>query len=326
MENKDWIYAPILIPTCNRIIHLKECIESLNDNHNAERTEIYISVDYPAKPSFRDGNAAIIEFLKEYKRKCKFKKINVYIQNKNLGPSDNYSFLVERIKEKYDYYIFTEDDNIFSNSFIDFCNFGLQKYKDDGEIFFICGYEDQTASDKQWIEKTVVHSYYEPYGTACWIDKNKNFSQWLTMENLMKNALNFREMMKLRKYNRAVFNLFVMGVLVNPHQPYVDRNGNPQGIDILKSFYLFMNRKFALFPSLNLVHNHGNDGSGINTTKDTIQTRMIQGENIEYDFDEQPYVDTGSREDRCVKRKLNFIRKQRATLEYMKWYLTNFVH
>lgn len=316
-----WVYAPILIPTCNRIKHFSKCIESLNKNHNASETEVYISVDYPPNSAFEAGNAEIIDFLEKFRRESNFKKINVYVQKSNLGPDDNFSFLVEKIRDNYDYYIFTEDDNTFSDSFIDFCNYGLQKYEKNNEICFVCGYEDQIVSQKKWKEKMMVHRYYEPYGTACWIDKEKHFSQWLSMENIIKSAMDFRQMMNLRKYNRAVFNLLVMNVLVNPRYPYIDKNGNPKGIDIIKSFYLFVNHRFALFPSLNLVQNHGNDGSGVNTTRDTVPTREIQGEKIEFDFNELPHEEIGKREDRCSKRKWDFIKRQRASVEYVKWYL-----
>ena len=40
-------FAPIIIPTLNRCDHLKACLESLNNNHNAENTEVSVSVDYP---------------------------------------------------------------------------------------------------------------------------------------------------------------------------------------------------------------------------------------------------------------------------------------
>ena len=47
-------FAPIIIPTLNRCDHLKACLESLNNNHNAENTEVFVSVDYPPSEKYID--------------------------------------------------------------------------------------------------------------------------------------------------------------------------------------------------------------------------------------------------------------------------------
>ena len=47
--------APVLIPTCNRIHHLKRCVESIARNKLAKETELYISVDYPPSEKYQDG-------------------------------------------------------------------------------------------------------------------------------------------------------------------------------------------------------------------------------------------------------------------------------
>ncbi len=48
-------YAPVAIPTLNRIDHLKRCISSLAKNEYAKYTNIYISVDYPPNEKYLDG-------------------------------------------------------------------------------------------------------------------------------------------------------------------------------------------------------------------------------------------------------------------------------
>ena len=56
-------YAPIIIPTCNRIIHLKRLIESLNNNNWAKYTDLYISVDFPPNEGFAVGHEEVVGLL-----------------------------------------------------------------------------------------------------------------------------------------------------------------------------------------------------------------------------------------------------------------------
>ena len=42
-------YTPILIPTLNRYNHLKRCVESLAKCTHADKTDLYIALDYPLK-------------------------------------------------------------------------------------------------------------------------------------------------------------------------------------------------------------------------------------------------------------------------------------
>ena len=109
------VYAPVIIPTCNRIEHLKKCINSLASNEFAKFTEIYISVDFPPSEKYEKGYNEVINYLKG--GIGGFKEVFVYIQEKNLGPSENANFLANQIKS-YDRWIFTEDDNEFSSNFL----------------------------------------------------------------------------------------------------------------------------------------------------------------------------------------------------------------
>ena len=50
-NNEQYIYAPVVIPTLCRYEHLKRCIDSLSNCTGADRTELYIGLDFPAEES-----------------------------------------------------------------------------------------------------------------------------------------------------------------------------------------------------------------------------------------------------------------------------------
>ena len=47
--------APVIIPTLCRYDHFKRLMESLNKCTWADKTDVYIGLDYPAKEEHRDG-------------------------------------------------------------------------------------------------------------------------------------------------------------------------------------------------------------------------------------------------------------------------------
>lgn len=63
-RKRQMVYAPVIIPTCNRIEHLKKCINSLASNEFAKFTEIYISVDFPPSEKYEKGYNEVINYLK----------------------------------------------------------------------------------------------------------------------------------------------------------------------------------------------------------------------------------------------------------------------
>lgn len=68
--------APVIIPTLCRYDHFKRLMESLNKCTWADKTDVYIGLDYPAKEEHRDGWMKIKRFLCE-ERFC-FKKTQLY--------------------------------------------------------------------------------------------------------------------------------------------------------------------------------------------------------------------------------------------------------
>ena len=145
--NQLMVYAPIAIPTLNRIEHLKRCIESLQNNLWAQYTTLIISVDFPPENKYVEGYNKVCEYLKEGING--FYSVDIIYQKANLGAYDNESFLSEYIAEKYDRYIFTEDDNEFSPNFIEYIDKGLELFENDEKVMAICAIGSSSKEDEQ---------------------------------------------------------------------------------------------------------------------------------------------------------------------------------
>lgn len=48
-------FSPVLICTLNRYVHFKRCIESLSACTYADKTDLFIGLDYPLKDEHWEG-------------------------------------------------------------------------------------------------------------------------------------------------------------------------------------------------------------------------------------------------------------------------------
>ena len=64
---KGELYAPIIIPTMNRYVHLQRCIHSLSLNTGADKTDLYVSVDFPSSEKYIQDHEKVVEYLKTTK-------------------------------------------------------------------------------------------------------------------------------------------------------------------------------------------------------------------------------------------------------------------
>ena len=49
------IYAPVIILTLNRFEKFKKCLESLEACTGADKTDVYVSLDYPPSEKYVEG-------------------------------------------------------------------------------------------------------------------------------------------------------------------------------------------------------------------------------------------------------------------------------
>lgn len=250
-------YCPIVIATLNRFEHFKRCVESLQNCENADKTEIFISVDYPLKKEHKNGYEKILNYLNENPL-MGFKKAHIYYQEKNLGVVNNYKFLIEELPDDSDWYIFLEDDNEFSEGFLNFINTTIEKFKNDSSFYGVCGYSRLNNFDEQHWYKSV-----EPtYGTAQSVKLGKEASK--EINEIYKRILSLKELIKIHKCHRLCVGAYADYLIYDPDVYYTPER-TVRLIDYTVGLWLALKDNYVVQPTIAYVRNHGCDGSGENS-------------------------------------------------------------
>ena len=248
MEIKQ--YAPIVIPTLNRYKHFKACLESLEKCKYAEHTDVYVSLDYPPSDKYKEGWQKISEYLTDKEKTNGFKSLTVIRQTKNLGVSypSNYTFLKNLVLKKYDRYISTEDDNVFSYRFLEYMNLCLDKYEGDDSVYAVTGY--LTPIEMPKVQASVA-KLQEMSAWGCGFWKKKLLSRQDTL-HLLDAMLADK---KLRRHFTKRRPSIYAGLM---HM----KSNNVIWGDCFNTAYEYYSDKYCVYPTVSLVQNHGWDGSG----------------------------------------------------------------
>ena len=131
------IFSPIFVSVHTREKHFRKCIESLQKCTDAKSTELYVSSDYYRNDEEKESVLSIRKYINSLKG---FKKINPIFFNKNVGldHASRYSFNI--IFNLHDSIIIMEDDIEVSRLFLKYMNKALNFYKNEPNVFSICGY------------------------------------------------------------------------------------------------------------------------------------------------------------------------------------------
>ena len=263
-------YAPVLIPTLERYEHLRKCLESLSRCTWADQTEVYVALDYPPSEKYVEGWKKNKEFL-ENCGDMGFKKLHIIERDHNYGiwrPGDegNMRCLVGDIMTKYDRYITSEDDNVFSPNFLEYMDKGLEKFENDESVNSLCAF--RWFFPFKFEENTYFRSGVSctPWGMGYWVKKVKSMPKldykWFRKRVSIKNIY------KVYKNNGPAFvNAFLE--LAN------SREEHARPVDVHSSIYMTLADKCQIIPAESLVTNIGLDGSGVSMpeTNDTLQMK-----------------------------------------------------
>ena len=205
-------FAPVFIPTLNRYEHLKQCLESLSKCTWSDQTEVFVALDFPPSEKYIEGwqkNKAFLDNCGD----MGFKKLHVIERHENYGtwsPGDrgNLRVLLEENLGPYDYYITTEDDNVFSPNFLEFMNKGFLRFKDDESVVALCGFRWYFPIQSEGNTYFRLNAFSTPWGMGYW--KNKNKSHPVLDYKWFRNHLSLRNLIKVYKNCGPAFvNAFV---------------------------------------------------------------------------------------------------------------------
>ena len=271
-------YAPILIITLNRDKHLIKCVESLKKCTHSKESDLFIFLDYPSKPEQWGGYNKIKNYLNTLSG---FREINIIEREENYGAYKNYILAEEKILSLYDRFIYTEDDNEFSENFLDYLNKGLDKFHDDESIAAICSLGGLMNIPKDYQSNYLYARGFCGWGFATW--KNK----------LMKEKYSLNELCyiwKDKKLRQKIWN--------NSKVLYFDiiksiYNKNELLEDSAICLYLLLSNKYCIYPTTSKVRNYGHDRSGIHGgyVENSIYTQLELDKGPYFEYSESAPTD-----------------------------------
>lgn len=287
MNNKN--YAPVIIPTLNRYDHFKKCLESLERCTGADKTEVFVGLDYPPSDKYVDGWKKIDLYLQEKEKDNGFKRLVVFRRDHNCGvlnSNSNASLLTRFIIERFERYIFSEDDNEFSPNFLEYINTCLDAYESDQNVIAVCGYSypiDWKVSEGATCLKENVS--VPMFGVGFWTNKVKKCSREMA-KGVVLNSL--RRTIKNKRYNRMIDACKREFFDATCMRKFWKKNSNNLFCcmtDFTTRAYLAIEGKYVIAPILSKVRNHGFDGSGSCCQKIDDTTGNTAGT---YDYEHQP--------------------------------------
>lgn len=246
---------PVAIPTCNRVGHLRNCVESLSRCTHADRTELVIGVDYPPSEKYVEGWLGIKEYVRTISG---FGKVTVFVHEKNLGAAENGKMVCDYCLSKYAACIYSEDDNVFSPCFLDYMDKALVTYFDSERIVSVSGFCHE-ASRCDDLCRAFLSYDSNAWGFGLWRHKEQVHAASFASEARKSVDCPAKAMKVLSRYPALLRMLVAM----------VDKR--TQWGDVMRTAYNIQSNHFQLRPSLSLVRNCGYDGTGIHCgSKDDI--------------------------------------------------------
>lgn len=245
------MFAPVIIFAFNRPNALKNTVQSLLQNEEAKKSDLYIFVDGPR--TNKPGESEKVHAVQMYANSIKgFKSVNCFFSIKNKGLGDSIIQGVTQIINKYGKAIVLEDDLVFASNFLAYMNQGLDKYKDEKQVFSICGYSNKVKIPKGYKYDTYFCTRSSSWGWGTWADR------WNSVDWALK------DWDKYSKLGKA-FNKWGGSDCFRMLRSVKEGWGNSWAIRFC--FSQFLQNKFSLFPIISKVKNNGFDGEGTNCKK-----------------------------------------------------------
>lgn len=313
MEIKQ--YAPVIIPTLNRHVHFKRCLESLECCTWADKTDVYVALDYPPSEKYVEGWKLNDAYLHEKENNHRFKSLNVIRRETNYFMQGKvYDGIIEMATKYIDCYITSEDDNEFAPAFLDFMNRAFEKYKNDENVLSVSGY---CHPDFNYCgeDNTLLSYETTAWGIGFWLTKRNKMVERMTIEYFENFLSDWKKSLKVMSLCPALFNM-LLGVMYKYKH-----------CDVQMGIYNFIEGTTQLRPVHTLVKNWGYDGSGVNCDKgNTIELdkQKLLGDKY-FDFSDNVLA---ANSPSCLKfyRKFNIPSNIYYKYKYYFAVIRNYIH
>lgn len=233
--------SPIALFVYNRLVCLKQTVESLQNNKLADESELFIFSDAPKG----DANSDKVSEVRDYiKKLAGFKKITVIERDRNFGLAKSITSGVTELIDQYGKVIVLEDDLITSPYFLKFMNDALEEYESEDKVISIHGYIYPVKSE---LPETFFLRGADCWGWATWK------RGWELYESNGERLLRELQEKKLER----VFDINGAYSYTKMLKKQVEGKNNSWAVRWHAS--AFLKDKLTLYPGKSLVNHIGND-------------------------------------------------------------------
>jgi Glycosyl transferase family 2 len=249
--------APIALFVYNRPEHTRRTINYLQKNLLADESRLFIFSD-AAKT---DEDKAKVEQVRHLAKEVTgFKSVKVVERKKNLGLAESIISGVTQLVNEYGQVIVFEDDLLSSPYTLQYFNEALKRYAKEEKVMHIGAY--MYNIDKKNLKETFFFRAATSWGWATWARAWKDFEPGV--DTLLDGF-----------DNRKASQFSIEGTMNFWKQLEGFKAGKNDSWAIRWYASIFLKGGLTLNPATSLVHNIGNDGSGVHSNKENMYAVQI---------------------------------------------------
>ncbi|GHT01856.1 glycosyl transferase [Synergistales bacterium] len=258
--------APIAVFVYKRPDHAKRTLEALAANDLASDSDLFIFSDGPKDENARAGVQQVREFIHTVKG---FRSVTIKESETNQGLAKSLIAGITELCDRFGRVIVVEDDILTHHGFLRFMNEGLEKYKDNEEVFSICGFwplKYRQGDNKAFFMKT----------QACW-----GWATWKRAWDFYDyNASGWTELLEDK---RLAWDFDLQGRYSYTSLLLLQVQQDIQSWAIQWYWIIFSMGGLNLFPPYGLTVNIGFDGLSTHTAGNSEYDRIMR--NIDLSID-----------------------------------------
>jgi len=244
--------APIALFVYNRPEHTRRTISYLQKNLLADESRLFIFSDAAKTEADKVKVEEVRQLIKEV---TGFRSVKIIERKRNLGLAESIISGVTQLVNEYDKIIVFEDDLLSSPYTLQYFNEALTRYKNDGEVMHIGAYLYNI--DKKGLPQTFFFRAATSWGWATWARAWKDFEP--DVDVLLKQF----DQKKISQFS-------IEGAMNFWKQLQGFKAGKNDSWAIRWYASIFLKGGLTLNPTVSLVHNIGNDGTGVHSNKEDM--------------------------------------------------------
>lgn len=260
--------APVMILVYDRYEKLRNCVRSLQANHLARDTDLYIVSDGP-----RPQHAAGVAKVREYCRTVDgFRSVTVVEREQNLGATQSWWLAEQELGKRYGCVITMEDDNEVARNFLDYMNQALDYYESDPRVFSVCAYKAPFEVPPHYRYDYWFSPWHLPWGYGIWHSRLQKFD--IDQNDFSAIFESARQRRRLRSLGRFMYD-----------SAWLDWKGVARANDARTCMHMFANDMVSVLPTVTKVRNTGQDGSGLHAkVTNRFDVTLDDGQKRQFSF------------------------------------------